>query len=350
MVGGYHPDDAITGPHRRARHPLPGRHVWIRIPLRRSDGDLETVLLAVRQRCYRASGLMRVAVTPHRAGSELEPREADGEHRYDGGDHAQPPESRADTTSGSPPAGSTITAATSTASSTTTIARLGLPTPRADRPRSERDRRGVRHDMRGGQDHSRSDTVPEPRRPRPSAVWTMTSATCWARGPCPTRRTRVATHTPGQTPPRARLTAGDTNNLPNRPLRHPHDTMCDGADDDHGASMAVDYAELVAQLRTELTEAMQEGRDETLRFGLGPVELELTVKVTKDATPERGQILGRRGRCRYKGILEPYSEDQADTRALPGRATRHQTRHRWRRGSQRKVSDHAGPLRGDRRQ
>ena len=49
--------------------------------------------------------------------------------------------------------------------------------------------------------------------------------------------------------------------------------------------MAVELAELVAQLRTELTEAMQEGRDEALRFGLGPVELELTVTVGKEATP-----------------------------------------------------------------
>jgi hypothetical protein len=49
--------------------------------------------------------------------------------------------------------------------------------------------------------------------------------------------------------------------------------------------MAVELAELVAQLRTELTKAMQEGRDEALRFSLGPVELELTLAVAKEATP-----------------------------------------------------------------
>jgi hypothetical protein len=49
--------------------------------------------------------------------------------------------------------------------------------------------------------------------------------------------------------------------------------------------MAVELAELIGQLRTELAEAMKAGEDAELRFELGPVELELTVQVTKEATP-----------------------------------------------------------------
>lgn len=49
--------------------------------------------------------------------------------------------------------------------------------------------------------------------------------------------------------------------------------------------MAVALAEVVANLRAELTEAMRAGADEELRFELGPVELELTVAVDKEAKP-----------------------------------------------------------------
>ncbi|MET9625931.1 trypco2 family protein [Lentzea sp. NPDC006480] len=49
--------------------------------------------------------------------------------------------------------------------------------------------------------------------------------------------------------------------------------------------MAVELADLIGQLRSELTEAMQAGENEDLRFELGPVELELTVAVTKEAKP-----------------------------------------------------------------
>ncbi|WP_394615957.1 trypco2 family protein [Lentzea sp. JNUCC 0626] len=49
--------------------------------------------------------------------------------------------------------------------------------------------------------------------------------------------------------------------------------------------MAVELAELIGQLRSELTEAMHAGENEELRFQLGPVELELTVAVTKEAKP-----------------------------------------------------------------
>ncbi|SMD24001.1 trypco2 family protein [Lentzea albidocapillata] len=49
--------------------------------------------------------------------------------------------------------------------------------------------------------------------------------------------------------------------------------------------MAVELADLIGQLRAELTEAMHAGENEDLRFELGPVELELTVAVTKEAKP-----------------------------------------------------------------
>ena len=49
--------------------------------------------------------------------------------------------------------------------------------------------------------------------------------------------------------------------------------------------MAVELAELIRQLRAELTDAMSAGEGSDLRFELGPVELELTVGVDKEAKP-----------------------------------------------------------------
>lgn len=49
--------------------------------------------------------------------------------------------------------------------------------------------------------------------------------------------------------------------------------------------MAVELAELIGQLRAELTEAMSAGEGTDLRFELGPVELELTIAVNKEAKP-----------------------------------------------------------------
>ncbi|GAA0906127.1 trypco2 family protein [Pseudonocardia zijingensis] len=49
--------------------------------------------------------------------------------------------------------------------------------------------------------------------------------------------------------------------------------------------MPLALSEVVAQLRAELTEAMSAGEDEQLRFELGPVEVELTVGVDKEAKP-----------------------------------------------------------------
>jgi hypothetical protein len=49
--------------------------------------------------------------------------------------------------------------------------------------------------------------------------------------------------------------------------------------------MAVELSELISQLRAELTEAMRSGEGSDLRFEAGPVELELTVVVDKEAKP-----------------------------------------------------------------
>lgn len=49
--------------------------------------------------------------------------------------------------------------------------------------------------------------------------------------------------------------------------------------------MAVELAEVVRRLREDLAEAMAAGQDEELRFELGPIELELTVAVRKEARP-----------------------------------------------------------------
>lgn len=46
--------------------------------------------------------------------------------------------------------------------------------------------------------------------------------------------------------------------------------------------MAVELAELIGQLRAELTKAMHSGQEEELRFEVGPVELKLTVAVQRD--------------------------------------------------------------------
>lgn len=47
--------------------------------------------------------------------------------------------------------------------------------------------------------------------------------------------------------------------------------------------MAIELAELIGQLRAELTAAMRKGENSELRFELGTVELELNVAVDKEA-------------------------------------------------------------------
>ncbi len=49
--------------------------------------------------------------------------------------------------------------------------------------------------------------------------------------------------------------------------------------------MAVELSEMIGRLREELTVAMNSGDGADLRFELGPIELELTVVVAKEATP-----------------------------------------------------------------
>ena len=49
---------------------------------------------------------------------------------------------------------------------------------------------------------------------------------------------------------------------------------------------AVELADLITQLRRELSVAMRSGEGEDLRFEPGPVELELTVGVEKVAGPQ----------------------------------------------------------------
>ncbi|MGH3805877.1 MAG: trypco2 family protein [Pseudonocardiaceae bacterium] len=47
----------------------------------------------------------------------------------------------------------------------------------------------------------------------------------------------------------------------------------------------VELAQVIGQLRQELSAAMREGEGEDLRFELGTVELELTVAVSREAGP-----------------------------------------------------------------
>ena len=47
----------------------------------------------------------------------------------------------------------------------------------------------------------------------------------------------------------------------------------------------VELAQVISQLRQELSTTMREGEGEDLWFELGPVELELTVAVSKEAGP-----------------------------------------------------------------
>lgn len=49
-----------------------------------------------------------------------------------------------------------------------------------------------------------------------------------------------------------------------------------------------DLASTISQLRAELTKAMTEGQNEQLRFGLGPVELELLLDIKNETGGEAG--------------------------------------------------------------
>lgn len=51
------------------------------------------------------------------------------------------------------------------------------------------------------------------------------------------------------------------------------------------ALVGVELAELIRQLRAELSEAMRAGDGADMRFELGPVELDLTVGVDREVNP-----------------------------------------------------------------
>ncbi|SEE70764.1 hypothetical protein SAMN05216489_07915 [Streptomyces sp. 3213] len=89
----------------------------------------------------------------------------------------------------------------------------------------------------------------------------------------------------------------------------------------------VELAELIAQLRAELTEAMRAGENAGLRFELGPVELELALTVSKEGGAG-GKVrfwvaeLGTEGKAsrtstqRIKLVLDPRQAGVPDRRPL----------------------------------
>jgi hypothetical protein len=90
---------------------------------------------------------------------------------------------------------------------------------------------------------------------------------------------------------------------------------------------ALELAELIAQLRAELTEAMRAGEDAGLRFELGPIELELALTVGREGGAQ-GKIrfwvaeLGADGKMtntaaqRIKLVLEPRRTHTVDGRPI----------------------------------
>jgi Trypsin-co-occurring domain 2 len=91
--------------------------------------------------------------------------------------------------------------------------------------------------------------------------------------------------------------------------------------------MAVELAEVIDQLRAELTAAMCAGEGADLRFELDPVELELTVGVDKAVTPgakvkfwvvELGAdaAVSSSSTQRIKLVLDPRRTGQPDRRPV----------------------------------
>lgn len=89
--------------------------------------------------------------------------------------------------------------------------------------------------------------------------------------------------------------------------------------------MSVELSAVIGQLREELSQAMEAGEGEELRFELGPVELELSVSVTKEAGAA-GKVrfwvaeVGADGKAssattqRLRLTLDPRRTDQPDRR------------------------------------
>lgn len=87
--------------------------------------------------------------------------------------------------------------------------------------------------------------------------------------------------------------------------------------------MVVELSEMIAQLRAELATAMAAGEGQDLRFALGPVELELSVSVQRDAAAS-GKVrfwvvelgadgrIGRQDTQTVRLTLEPRRAAQAD--------------------------------------
>ncbi len=53
---------------------------------------------------------------------------------------------------------------------------------------------------------------------------------------------------------------------------------------EEGVGAVIELSELIRELRRELNQAIAAGRDEPLRFELGPVEVEVTVGVDSKGT------------------------------------------------------------------
>ncbi|MEV4433143.1 trypco2 family protein [Streptomyces sp. NPDC049555] len=86
-----------------------------------------------------------------------------------------------------------------------------------------------------------------------------------------------------------------------------------------------ELGETVGAIRAQLQQAMQDGRDEPLKFKVGPVELEMTVAVKKEAgartkvfvLPWTGEADGRRTSERTHRItftLQPVDADDEDAK------------------------------------
>jgi hypothetical protein len=54
------------------------------------------------------------------------------------------------------------------------------------------------------------------------------------------------------------------------------------------AELRIPLGEAIRALRKEIVAAVREGQDEDLRFGLGPIELELQMAMSREAGAEAG--------------------------------------------------------------
>jgi hypothetical protein len=99
----------------------------------------------------------------------------------------------------------------------------------------------------------------------------------------------------------------------------------------------IELATVIRQLRTELNEALTDAEGERLRFQLGPVEMSLTVTVSREAAPGgkvRFWVIEAGGEARYsreavqdiKLVLTPLDMQSSagqDGKAAPPLITGH---------------------------